>query len=59
MPCPEPFHFSHIADSIYEYCPLHDADVGISILVCDGEHTSFHFGLCGCKFVLCLFCEWR
>ena len=28
-------------------CPLPDTDVGISILVCDVEHTSFHFGLCG------------
>ena len=25
------------------------------IFVCDVEHTSFHFGLCGRKFVLCLF----
>ena len=23
-------------------------------LICDVEHTSFHFGLCGLKFVLCL-----
>ena len=23
--------------------------------LCDVEHTSFHFGLCGRKFVLCLF----
>ena len=30
-------------------------DVGPSIFVCDVEHTSFHFGLCGRKFVLCLF----
>ena len=36
-------------------CPLPDPDVGLSILVCDVEHTSFHFGLrCG-KFVLCMF----
>ena len=26
-----------------------------SIFVVDVEHTSFHFGLCGRKFVLCLF----
>ena len=51
MPCPESFHFSYIAD--YIYAP----DVGVSILVCDVEHTSFHFGLCGRKFVLCLFCQ--
>ena len=32
-----------------------DPDVGISMFVCDVEYTSFHFGLCGRKFVLCLF----
>ena len=48
-------HFSHIADYIYDFCPLPNPDVGLSILVCDVEHTSFHFGLCGRKFVLCLF----
>ena len=55
MPCPIPFHFSHIADYIYDFCLLPDPDVGLSVLVCDVEHTSFHFGLCGRKFVLCLF----
>ena len=55
MPCPGPFHFSYIVDYIYDFCPLPDPDVGISIFVCDVEHTSFHFGLCGCKFVLYLF----
>ena len=55
MPCPGPFHFSHSVDYIYEFCPLPNPDVGPSIFVCDVEHTSFHFGLCGCKFVLCLF----
>ena len=54
MPCPGPFHFSHRVDYIYEFCPLPDPDVGPSIFVCDVEHTSFHFGLCGRKFVLCL-----
>ena len=44
MPCPGPFHFSHIADYIYDFCPLPDPDVGLSILLCDVEHTSFHFG---------------
>ena len=39
---------------IYDCCPLPDPDVGLSILICDVEHTSFHFGLCGPKFVLCL-----
>ena len=55
MPCPGPFHFSHSVDYIYEFCPLPDPDVGPSIFVCDVEHTSFHFGLCGRTFVLCLF----
>ena len=55
MPCPGPFHFSHCVLYIYEFCPLPNPDVGPSIFVCDVEHTSFHFGLCGRKFVLCLF----
>ena len=47
MPCPGTFHFSHIADYkyIYDFCLLTDPDVGLSIFVCDVEHTSFHFGL--------------
>ena len=55
--CPAQDHFilSKIADYIYDFCPLPNPDVGLSILVCDVEHTSFHFGLCGRKFVLCLF----
>ena len=44
MPCPGPFHFSHCLDYIYEFCPLPDPDVDISIFVCDVEHTSFHVG---------------
>ena len=55
MPCPGPFHFSHSVDYVYELCPLPDPDVGHSIFVCDVEHISFHFGLCGRKFVPCLF----
>ena len=55
MPCPGPLHLSYSVDYIYDFCPLPDADVGLSIFVCDVEHTSFHFGLCGRKFVLCLF----
>ena len=55
MPCPGPFHFSYSVDYIYDFCPLPDPDVGLSILVCDVEHISFHFGLRGRKFVLCLF----
>ena len=38
---------------ISDFCPLPDPDVGISILVCDIEHT--YFGLCGRMFVRCLF----
>ena len=45
MPCPGPFHFSYSVDYVYAFCPLPDPDVGLSILVCDVEHTSFHFGL--------------
>ena len=40
MPCPGPFHFSHSLDYIYEFCPLPDPDVDISIFVCDVEHIS-------------------
>ena len=53
MPCQGPFNFSYSVD--YDFCPLPDPDVGLSIFECDVEHTSFHFGLCGRKFVLCLF----
>ena len=53
--CPAQDHFSHSVHYIYDFCPLPDPDVGPSIFVCDVEHTSLHFGLCGRKFVLCLF----
>ena len=43
MPCPGPFHFSYSVDYIYDFCPLPDPDVGLSVFVCDVEHTSFHF----------------
>ena len=55
MPCPGLFHLFYSVDYIYDFCPLTDPDVGLSIVVCDVEHTSFHFVLCGRKFVLCLF----
>ena len=55
MACPGPLHCSHIADYVYDFCPLPDPDVGPSVLVCDVEHISFHFGVCGRKFVPCLF----
>ena len=53
MPCPGPFRVSYSVD-YYDICPLPDPDVGLSIFVYAVEHTSFHFGLCGRKFVLCL-----
>ena len=40
LPCPGPFHFSYSVDYIYDFCPLPDPDVGLSIFVCDVEHTS-------------------
>ena len=58
MPCPGPFHFSHSVDYIYDCCALPGPDVGLSIFVCVVEHTSFHFGLCARKFVMCLFCQY-
>ena len=33
MPCPGPFHFSHSVDYIYEFCPLPDPDVLLSLYV--------------------------
>ena len=47
--------FSHCSDYVYDFCPLPDLHAGPSVLVYDAENTSFHFGLCGRKFVLCLF----
>ena len=38
--------------NISDFCPLPDSDVGLSIFVCDVEHTSSHVGLGGRKFVL-------
>ena len=55
MPYPGPFYFSHIPDFICELCPLPDPYVDRSVLGRDFEHTSLHFGLCGRKFVMCLF----
>ena len=54
-PCSGPFNFSNRVDYIYDFCPLSDSDVGLSIFICDVEHTSIHFGMCSRKFVLCLF----
>ena len=50
-----PLHFSHITDYVYDFCPLPDPDVGLSVPVCDGElYTTFDFGLGSTKFVLWL-----
>ena len=34
-PAQDDFILSHIADYIYDFCPLPDPDVGPSVLVCD------------------------
>ena len=52
MPCTGPFHFSYSVDYIYDFCPLPDPDVGLSIFVCDVEHTSFHF-VCAAASLFC------
>ena len=49
MPCPGSLYFSHIADYLYDVCPVPDPDVGFSVLVCDVESATFHCGMCsGC-----------
>ena len=57
MHCSGPLHFFHNSYYVYDFCPLPDTDVGLSILVYDVEQKSFRFGLCARKFVLCLFGE--
>ena len=52
MPCSGPLHFSNIADYIYDFCPLTGLDVGLSILVCDVEHTSLHL-ICAAASLCC------
>ena len=42
MPCPGPFHLSHIAYYMYDMCPRPVTDVGLSTLICNVEHTYFH-----------------
>ena len=49
------FIFFHITDYMYYCCLLPDPDEHWSFYIYDVEHTSFHLGLCGCKFILCLF----
>ena len=55
--CRGPLYFTHIAEYVYDVYPISDPDVGLSFLVRDVDHTSLHVGLCGRKFVLCLFGE--
>ena len=43
-PAQDDLILSHIADYIYDFCPLPDPDGGPSVLVCDVEHICFHFG---------------
>ena len=52
MPCPGPFHFSYSVDYIYDLCPLPDPDVGLSIFVCDVEHT-FSILVCAAASLFC------
>ena len=56
MACSGPLQNSHIADYVYDFCHLPDPDVLLSF-ACDAEHTSFHFGLCDHKFVICTICH--
>ena len=55
--CPAQDHFIFFTLLIISmnFVPLPDPYIGLHIIVCDVEHTSFHFGLRGRKFVLCLF----
>ena len=56
MPSQDHFIFLTLLIISITFVPSLTHNVGLrSILVCDVEHTSFHFGLCGRKFVLCLF----
>ena len=57
VPCPGPFHCSHIADNISDLCPLvTQMLVFLSLyVILSIWPTSFHFGMYGRKFVLCLF----
>ena len=42
MPCPGPFHFSYSVDYIYDFCPLPDPDVGLSILAYPVSSLQIH-----------------
>ena len=50
----ESLHFWYV----YAFSPLSDPDVGLSVIVWHDERSSFNFGLCGHKFIPCLFGEY-
>ena len=53
IPCPEPFHLSHSVDYIYDFCPLPDPDVGLSIFVCDVESLLLSILVCVAASLFC------
>ena len=54
----EHFIVSHCVHYIYDFCPLSDPYVGLSVRVCDVEHTSFHFDVCAAASLFALiYCE--
>ena len=58
MPCPGRFHFSHIADYIYDFCLLPGPDVGLSIIVCGGEHRAYFFPFWSVRPLVCSVLVW-
>ena len=55
--CPGPLHLSSIAVYVDAFWPFPAPHVALCVLVCDVEHASFHFSLCGRRFIMCLFVE--
>ena len=57
MPCPGPFQFSYSVDYIYDFFVLSLTQMlaFLSVYVMLSTQVSFHFSLCGHKFVRCLF----
>ena len=53
--CPAQDHFIFLTVLIISMTFVLSLTQMLVFLLCDVEHTSFHFGLCGCTFVLCLF----
>ena len=54
MPCPGPFNLSYSVYYIYDFCPLPDPDVGLSIFVCDVELLSILVCAAASLFWACL-----